>query len=277
MGGTKETRDWRRIERWFKSAGPMANVSNEAFDLLGLRLAARFRARLVASPLFVLAAAIFVSILFDFPSSFDDAAQERWSKVFASRALAAYALLAIATLVASHLTSRAERRIGAALARRSSRGDKVSLPMMLGRVRLSILVATITIEGALVVPLFVLGYGWFAWGFLAAYLGACALTALGVRQAATRTTIAMDPTSLAIDERLRSIDSFHAANPLSSIILAFPAVGLHAGPSGFILVWGFAGAFILVLMSLGMRSHPWHQPLRPLPPARSTLAGTGAQ
>jgi hypothetical protein len=276
MGGTKDSRERRRVERWFKFTGPMAGVSDEAFDLLGRRLTARTRARLMCSPLVVLAAAFFISILFEFPSSFDDAAQERWSKLYASRALAAYALLAIATLVANHLTSRAEQRIGAALPRRSTRGDKVSLSMMLGRARLSIVVATITIEGALLVPLFVLGY-WFAWGFLAAYVVACALVALGVRQAATRATVAMDPTSLAIDERLRSNDSFQAANPLSLIIMAFPVVGLQGGPSGFILVWGVAGALILVVMSLGVHFQPWRRPVRLTPSARSAFAGTGAR
>jgi hypothetical protein len=257
MSGTKETREWRRIERWFKGSGPMTNVSDEAFDLLGRRLAARTRAWLTCSPLLVLSGAAYISLILRFPSSFDDAAEERWTKLYTSRALVAYALLAIATLVANHLTSRAEQRIGAALPRRTSRGAAVPLKMMLGRARLSILVATITIEGALAVPLFVLGYGWFAWSFLAAYLVACALVALGMRQASTRATVAMDPTSLAIDERLRSEDGYRATNPLTSIILAFPAVGLMNGPSPFILVWGFGGLAVLLLWSWGLQSRPW--------------------
>jgi hypothetical protein len=274
MQGTKQERERRRIERWFKRTGPMVNVSDEAFDLLGRRLSARTRAGLTCSPLVLLACAVYASALFEFPSTFSDAAQERWSKVFAGRTLITFALLAICWLLTNRLTSRAEQWIGVSLPRRTSRGSAVPLRSMLGRARMSILVATITLEAALLVPLFALGYGWFAWWFLAAYLGALALTTLGLRQASTRATVAMDPSSLAIDERLRSDDSFRATNPLSSLIVAFPALGLSGGPSGFILVWGFAGAIILLMNSLGIYIHPWQQPVRRLNEAeRSAFIG----
>jgi hypothetical protein len=67
----------------------------------------------------------------------------------------------------------------------------------------------------------------------------------------------MDPTSLAIDERFRSEDSYRATNPLNSMIFAFPAMGLMNGPAPFILVWGLGGLTVLLLWSWGLQSRPW--------------------
>lgn len=78
-----------------------------------------------------------------------------------------------------------------------------------------------------------------------------------VRQAATRATIAVDPVSLAIDERLRSDQAFSAASPLFLLMFAFPAsvTGNAAGRLG--VVWSLAGMAVFLLWIWAFVSRPW--------------------
>jgi hypothetical protein len=254
MGGTKEARDWRRIERWFKHNGAMANVSDEAFDLLGLRLRARNRALLRCAPLFLVAAAI---LFWPGGYHYDEAGSPAFNRTFATRSLIAYAVLACAALLINVLTTRANRRIAETLPRRTSRGTAVSLKLLLGTVRLTYLAVAVGIEGALAVVLLVEKIEWVAWIFLVAYVVACSLVALGVRQAATRPTVAVDPTSLAIDERMRSEEAFGALSPLFALIIAFPGGIAQSGPVWLSLLWFAACVPVLLLSTWAGLTRPW--------------------
>jgi hypothetical protein len=252
MGDTY-VRDINRVKRWFKHTGDMPYVPAEAFDLLNRRLAARARSLLICSPLLAAAVALYMPVLF----TFGGADTDRWGRTFAARALPAFALLTIAFLLANRITVRAERRIGQELPSRATRATAVSLRTMLGRYRTLTLLITITVEVALMAPLLTLQTAWFAWAYVTAFAAAVALSAFGVKQAATRPTLAMDPVSLAIDERLRSNDAYQATAPLTLLITAFPAVNIQHGPGWLILVWGASGSVILLLRAFGTQNHPW--------------------
>ena len=100
--------------------------------------------------------------------------------------LAAYAVFAVDIVVRDQLINRAERRIGATLSHRVSRGTAVSVPMMLGTAGMAFLIVALVLEAAFAVTLLAVGQGWFAWAFLLAFLVACGFVVVGVRQAATR-------------------------------------------------------------------------------------------
>ena len=60
-------------------------------------------------------------------------------------------------------------------------------------------------------------------------------------------TVAVDPVSLAIDERFRSMDAFHVAYPMIFLMPAFPSGGFTHSPSWLQLVWLIAIVVLCVL------------------------------
>ncbi len=112
------------------------------------------------------------------------------------------------------LTRRAERRIAQALPHRVSRGTAVPLRVMLGKVRTTFVVVALAVEVLMAGTWGWLMAGWVAWAFPVLLATNCSLVVLAITRAATRPTLAADPVSLAIDERLRSEDAFAAARTL---------------------------------------------------------------
>jgi hypothetical protein len=185
-------------------------------------------------------------------------------RTYASWLTVGYALFALTIVVSERLASRAERRIGQTLTQRVSRGAPVSVPMMLGRVRMASLVVTLVLEGALAATLLAAGHGWFAKAFPLAFAVSCGLVVIGVRHAATRATIALDPVSLAIDERLRSQDAFSATLPL--MFLVYVLLGLSTTTSGLRwldLAWKLSAVIILALRLWAEFSAPWKAQAKP--------------
>jgi hypothetical protein len=244
MNGTKDERDRRRAQRWLTQSGGLSGLSPAAFDLLTRRLAARYRARWQCAPLFVLAGVVLASTFVDGHAL----GTGGWGRSFAARALTAYAVLSVETLLADALTRWAERGIAQTLPSRVSRGTAVPVAMMLGRRRTAFVLAALGLEAMLAVIVLVMRPGWLEWTYLAAFLAASWLVAVGVRQAAARATIAVDALSLAIDERLRSDEAFQATGPLLLLLAAFPSsLAFDNGTTSLGLVWAAATVIILVL------------------------------
>ena len=256
--------DSRRAERWIVRSGGLTYMTPEAFGLLVRRLADRHRTRVRCIPLLVLAVVVYLPL----GTSFHRLGTSSWDKTFSARSLAAFAILALTGLVLNGLSSRAERRLARTLPHRASRGTALSLRMMLGLPRMTFLIVAAVVEASLAVALLVRHTGWLTWRYPAAYLVACALVAFGLRQAATRATIAADPVSLAIDERLRSEQAFSATSPLLLLMFAFPAsvTGNAAGSLG--VVWALAGMAIIPLWIWANFCRPWRSaPSEPWSPA----------
>jgi hypothetical protein len=151
----------------------------------------------------------------------------------------------------------------AALVTATGWGRKPAIPLrlMLGRVRIAFLTLASLLHGGLAVTLLAATAGWFRWLYLGAVLIAYALTTFGIRQAGTRATLALDSSSLAIDERLRSEDAFHAAFPLYLLSFAlFP--GATAVDAHWMWQLSFGvGITVFLLFGLAGICRPW-QPLR---------------
>lgn len=253
MGSTNDERDRRRAEKWLTRSGGFLYLPREAFDLLTRRLAASHRARIKCLPLFLLGVLILLSLAFE-TGSLGSAA---WARTFAWRMLATYAVLAVAILLAQSLTSRAERLIGQTLPSRTTRGTAISVRIMLGKTRLAYLVVAIVVQAALAVTLLAVHPDRLAWTFLSAFIVNCGFVALGLRQAATRATIALDQMSLAIDERLRAEEAFSSFGWLSGLLIAFPTGISQGGPAWLHLVWLGALAIIYPGQIAAAASKPW--------------------
>jgi hypothetical protein len=125
---------------------------------------------------------------------------------------------------------------------------------MLGRARMTFLVVALTLEAGFAVTLLAVGHGWLAWAFPLTFAVACGFVVAGVRQAATRATVATDPVSLTIDERLRSQDTFSATLPLLFLVGVLIAgnTGTTYGPG-----WLDDAALLGGLLILALR--PWSE------------------
>jgi hypothetical protein len=253
MHGTN-SRSYRRTQRWLAASGVGIELSDQAWGLLSLRLAARSRAVLWCAPLFLAA----VGSLGWAAVPTAESGTPAWDRRFAACFLLAIGCLAVATIVGNLLGGAAERRIAAGLPRRVSRAAAVPLRVILGGVRCIFLVTAIVLEAASAVTLLITHAGWLAPVYLAAVCAIDAWVAVVLRRAANRPTIALDASSLAIDERLRSLDAFSAAGPLYLLQLAFPAsLIFHATPQWLPLPWLVEFAIVSGLWILAQVSNPW--------------------
>jgi hypothetical protein len=250
MAGTKVPRDVRRANRWIDRSGGLAYVPPDAFDLLSRRLALRRRVAWQCSPLVLIPLGILV--VGWIASGFGT------SNSLAGWTVLAFVMIAIEARLMDRILGRAEQRIGLALPHRVSRGTAVSVATMLGRARVVALAATIAIETGLAVTLLSQRGGWITWTYLLGFAGSCCLVAIGVRQAATRATVAADPFSLAIDERLRSEDAFAATLPLTLLLIAFPASAVGGPGHAWIdLLWLVSLVAVGGLIHMGRTHRPW--------------------
>jgi hypothetical protein len=219
MTATYSDRDFQRAARWVERSGGLVYVPPAAFDLLILRLRARYRAMWQCAPIVALAIAVLLFGAVSGPSL----GSANWSKNLAPWALASIGLIDVAAVVATVLTARADRAIGRTLPNRVSRGTAVSTLTMLGRPRTTFFLVAVAVDVALTTTTFVIQPGWIAWTFLVGCVIAISCVYAAVRRAATRATIAIDPMSLAIDERLRSQDAFQFSHLLYLFMLTLPS------------------------------------------------------
>jgi MFS family permease len=253
MADTITPRAVKAAQRWVKQSPGLGCVTPEAFGLLARRLAVRYRSALWSLPFAGACIAIFASASFLSSSQGTVVGDEAYAK----RGLVAYALIAIGGIVTTGVAGHAERRLGRSLPHRVSRGTAVTIPTMLGRPRTTFLAAALGIESLLAVTLLAVNAGWFAWAFLVAVAIGAAMIAVGLWQASSRPTVAVDPVSLAIDERFRSMDAFHVAYPMIFLMLAFPSGGFTHSPSWLQLVWLIAIVVLCVLFVWAAFKAPW--------------------
>jgi hypothetical protein len=208
MAATYSDNDYQRAARWVEKSGGLVYVPPAAFDLLIRRLHARYRALWQCAPIFAIAVSALIG---GAAATMGDA---DWSKGVAPWSLVALGLIDVGAVVAAVLIARADHAIGRTLPNRVSRGTAVSTLTMLGRARATFVVVALAVDAALTVMTFVVQPGWIAWTFLVGCVIPALCVCASIRRAATRATVAVDPMSLTIDERLRSEDAFRSSGLL---------------------------------------------------------------
>jgi hypothetical protein len=254
MLGTNSKRSYGRTQRWLKTAGSGIEPSDQAWGLLSLRLAARRRAALRCAPLLLVALGFLASTVF--PTA--DLGTAEWGRRFAVRYLMTIGCVAVATIVGGLLGDAAERKIAAGLPRRVTRAAVVPIRILLGGVRSIFVVTAAALEAASAVALLIVHAGWLAQVYLAAICAIDAWVAVALWRAARRPTIALDASSLAIDERLRSLDAHAAGGPLYLVQVAFPAsLVFDSTPRWFGPPWVAEFAVVSGLWFWAQLRDPW--------------------
>jgi hypothetical protein len=260
MYGTNVDRGARRAQRWITRTGGLVYVSPEAFALLVRRLAARRRVAWWCLPAWLLAFVVITAGTTTEPTL----GTAGWTRAFAPRALAGFGVVVIAAAVSAALNARADRRIGETLRHRVSRGTSVSVWTVLGPARVTYALVAFAVDASLGLAIVALQPGWLVSTYLSGLLAVSGFVIVGVWQAASRATLAVDPVSLAIDERLRSEDAFAATSMLTLLLLVIPSSALTN--ARLEQVWLVALVGVACLQLWAYRGRPWRTAAGPAAP-----------
>lgn len=243
--------------------------------MLVTRLSARRRARRRVLPLGLLA----VGVLVFAAVRRDASAPTAWTVLDVLLYLAVAVLAAGMGLLGTELERRADRRVAASLDRRVSRGTAVPVRTMLGGVRVAFVVTAAACHLGYAAMLLNRRSGWVSVSFVLGMALVWGVILLAVRRSVTAATVAVDPVSLAIDERLRSEQAFAAISPLfmSAFALQPAAIVTRTG-------WGDAllGLFLLGIPAMFVAASvvapwSWRRPRWPLTERRSPGGGRSGQ
>jgi hypothetical protein len=205
--------DERRVRRWLDSErGFVARPTSTAWELLSRRLHARRTAGLVSVPLVLLAV---VSYGASFAGYRHDPSANHWRHIGLLSLGMAFLVLALITW--QELAHRGDRRIAATLQQRVGRGAHRGVLPILGRRAALVAAVALVGQGGLALVLLATGAGWLGWTYLAGYLVTTAVTWLRLRRVSAQPALAVDPSSLLIDHRLRTWDALQAGLPLCAL------------------------------------------------------------
>lgn len=264
--GSRPERDARRTDRWLARYGTdLGEVSAEARELLTARLALGRRAAVVAFPLLLGGVVIALSGMLLGWNTGDP----HWHRPGALRYLVGAGLMLVGVLAGQEIERRDTVRLAARLPQRVSRGVHVPVRVIFGRVGAGYAVASLLAPWVLAVALIATDRNGSHWAYLAGLIPACGLVALGLRRVSSRPTIAVDPVSLTIDERCRSLEASRATGLL--LFLTFAGSGLALDPSNPWWIQALGPVSVLILLVLGnwaMFRRPWS------PPSAVRLAGS---
>jgi hypothetical protein len=269
MQATKSIRNERRADHWLATSGGSDKISDAAFALLVTRLAARRRAFLVSTPLYLLTFGAIASTLFDRPAA--GASHVEWVRRTAVAYLAAIVLLTAAKVLAQELVHRSERVMRD---RRPDLTDSavnnsvglVSAPVLLGRARSVVAIIALALSAILGLVSVWLHPGVAGWIYLAAIGATCWLVRRGLTRTSRRSTIAVDRDSQLIDARLRSVDCLEATTPIYPLLFAFGSQLLLGTTSAALLAPWIASILFITGVSVWARFGRPGQQTMPRPP-----------
>lgn len=163
------------------------------------------------------------------------------------------------------------------LVHRVTRSEAVPLSTVLGWVRYAFLVVAVAVQAALAVAILVAQIQWLSWAYPIAFLISAGLTGVGIRQALDAPTIAVDPYSLAIDERLRAEAAFSAISPMALLNFGFPsALLVGSSPAWLSGPWTICSIGLIGLWVIATVRTPWYGgPHRIVAPPHQRLSGPG--
>jgi hypothetical protein len=170
-----------------------------------------------------------------------------------------YALIIGGFVVIGYATRRAEHRMADTLSVRVTHSAAISLRDTLGRFRFAYLVVNVLLPAAVGVVFSVANPGLLSSVTLLSVLSAIAISVTGMLHEVRRPAIAVDASSLQLDERLRS-DAVYSDSQLASsaLPLLLPAVMAEAGTGHILILLGAAWVGLLLLQVLGEQSPPWN-------------------
>jgi hypothetical protein len=267
MRATKISRDDRRAQRWLTRSGMPGPISPAAWDLLAPRLSVHARTTRMLIALVAVVVAAWVPLVMW--GQLGPAGDPRWSDEFATRWFVLLVIVDLLALAAKEVNARADRALARSLAHRVTRAEAVPLRVILGRVRSAFLVSAVTLDAAIAIAISFVHAGWLGWGYPIAVLVAGAIVAVGIARDRARPTIAVDPVSLAIDERQRAQDVFLNLQQLVYLpMIALPALSASAKPTLWLVPLMLGIFSVLVALSAWAGSSPpWGQrPKTSLPP-----------
>jgi hypothetical protein len=269
---TNGGRDDRRVGRWLGTQrGFVGQPSAAAWDLLSQRLRVRRNAGVASIPLFVLVGVAFGASVASYGSLSDNA----WWHI--GLILPGVVFLAAALMLWQELAYRVDHRIAAGLAQRVSTAAPRGMLPILGRRGTALVAAEVVTQGAIALALLVSDSGWLGWAYLACYLATCAYTWISLRRIRSQPVVAVDPSSLILDHRLKTADAIQAAIPLCTLSGFFiPAIMNDTTAHHFYLAALLWASFWLSGFALGWaRSENWPRSTTPFtrwnpnaPPAR---------
>jgi hypothetical protein len=255
-----------RIDRWLAVyASDLEPLGEDARALVRRRLAARRRA---SRPAVILGVAALVVLIATAVRTLSAGDAQLAAHDWVSWDLVAITLLEAGFLSRPFLVRRAEARIATGLSHRVARGEHVRLAVVVGRAWIVAGVGSAGLGVAWAGALLALVRGGAVTAvWVACVVGAITVGGLTLRQAMNRPAIAVDPVSLAIDERLRAEEALAVTQPLFLVWIVLPPAifGLPGLP--FWLAKTLA-VCMLVVMLLFLWSNLQHRQsrLRPATP-----------
>jgi hypothetical protein len=175
------------------------------------------------------------------------------------------AVLVLGTLVLwGYLVQRADGRLARTLLRRTSSSARHTVFDVLRPAGTAFAITMIAFDVVATVLLFHERGGMASWVFVTTFCMCLTLSALAVLMATNRATIAVDPITLALDERLRSSQALFALTPLIGVAYLYSDLS-HVGNATGILQQ--APNYILVVYAFARIQRPWAAPQPPAPVA----------
>ena len=177
------------------------------------------------------------------------------------------ALFGLWVLVCAEFRRILDLLIGSSLPTRVTRSERVPVLTVLGRIRAVYFVVAVVADLAVGFAIFHepgSDFRAYRWGFAVALACCTGSALLGIARETTRPAVAIDGVSLAIDERMRSEQAFHAMAPLTMLgylggFSLIPIMG--AGRFGIVAAC-FTPALIL-MSGVAAAYPPWPKPGQP--------------
>lgn len=226
MRATKRLTPEQYTDRWLQRHGAdLGPLSASTKDLLTNRLTARRHHLWIVLPIYLLTAVLCLFVTLYTPVRDTLSHLTDWGRgPIPGYAIAAFQISGLLTIIAvlwkQELDRQADRRLGAQLTHRITRGHTVSLRTVLGRRGRSFINAALIMNSMLVVALMASAHGWTPVFHFAAFAVVGLLAILSIRRALSRPTLAVDQTSIVLDERLRYVEVLNGA----AIMVAFVAL-----------------------------------------------------
>lgn len=264
MRATKRLTAEQRADRWLnRHCFDFLPPSAAAKGLLTRRLTVRRRHLWISLPpglifAFVIALAAVRIAIDPWEDLFNYGGLTRHQAIQLELSVAVF-LVIVTSLWTQELDRRADVRIARQLTPRLARGEDIPLLTILGP--RATRYATLALIGNLLIAVALMAatQGWKPWFHLAAFILTHVATALGIRRAANRPTVAVDRESLVIDERMRFHEALTATSALTMFsLLELPGIYLDLS-IGLGLLVGFIQVILGIMHLTAQTTPPWQR------------------
>jgi hypothetical protein len=290
MRGDKAVRDVRRLDRWMSvsmQAGDDVTLSFDAATLMFDRLDARRCAARWCLPALIVGLVVawaadfgpYGSTCTNCTAYYDGHATQEVLRLSLRHDLidAVGVILVLGSLVVwGFLVQRLEQRVARTLLRRTSSTSRHTILSVLRPAGVGFAVLLIGYDATGTVDLFRVGDGSGAWVLLTSFLVCLALAGLALARIASRAAIAIDPTTLSLDERLRSAEAMFALTSLMGIGYLYSDLSSASNATDALSNFHMAGGLAVVLYAICRIQRRWRPPASPTPAALAPMNSVDA-